>query len=604
MQLRHLANRLVPPTVAETPTFPAAPVAAARAPEPAPLAANTPDARAVLASLGDLVYEWDIVTDRLVWSGDLEKSLGAVAGADLSSGLAFGERLAPESVLSRYDAIFRSEIADEGDGVAFQAVYALAPPRESGSADIVWIEDNGRWFKGEDGRPARAHGLLQIVTERRRREVHLARHSQYDALTGVINRAHMVECMQRALVQAERSRKPFAVLLVALENLFSLNRTYGYDAGDQVIAGLATRLRDSVRAVDLVARHAGNKFAVMLDSCDSDQAKAAATRLIEVVAAEPFETSAGQIPVTIRIGGVVAPREGRNPQALLQHAEEALDVARQRDGARYIAYTASLAREDSRLRALQVADSIVSALNDRRVELAFQPIVHAATGEIAFHEALLRVKLTDGSTVTPSSILPIAEKAGLVRLLDQRVMELAIRRLADDPALRVSVNCSLGSLMDPEWPDRLANAVGLLPGLAERLTVEITETSVIEDFETVANLLAFCKKLGVKIAMDDFGAGHTSFRNLRRLAFDLVKIDGAFVQNIATSADDRFFVRTLTDLARHLGLKIVAEWVEDEDTARLLREWGVDYFQGALYGSAAADPANGAKAPEPRAAGF
>jgi diguanylate cyclase (GGDEF)-like protein len=594
MQLRYLANRFASdappraPAQAPAPAFAQAPAAPA----------TGPDARQILSSIGELVYDWDLVTDRLSWGPNLEQVLGPIASADLSTGLAFGERLSPESAASRYDAILKSDAMDEGAGVPYQAVYALSPPREFGGAPSIWVEDNGRWFKGGEDRPARAHGVVRVITERHEKDRQLARSSQFDPLTGVMNRAHLSEHIQRFLALAERNRKPFAVMLVALENLFVLNRTYGYDAGDEVIAGLAKRLNDSLRVNDLVARHAGNKFALVLDNCDNDQSKAAALRLLDAVAETPFETSAGAIPATIRVGGVIAPREGRSPQVLFQHAEEALDVARQRNGARFVAYTSSLAREDSRLRALKVADNIVSALNDRRVELAFQPIVHAANGAPAFYEALLRVRLADGSVVAPGSILPIAEKAGLVRLLDQRVMELAIKRLEEDPNLQLSVNCAMATILDPEWPDRLINAVGLDRSLAERLTVEITETSMIEDFETTRNLIAMCKRLGVKVAMDDFGAGHTSFRNLRDLAFDLVKIDGAFIQNIATSADDRFFVRTLIDLAHQLELKIVAEWVEDEETARILREWGVDYFQGALFGSALAMTA-GACEPSP-----
>jgi diguanylate cyclase (GGDEF)-like protein len=484
----------------------------------------------------------------------------------------------------------RSEQRDEGEGVPYQVVYALAQPRELGPAPFVWVEDTGRWFAGADGRPALAHGVLRVVTERYEVERKLALGSQFDPLTGVLNRAKLAEHVQRFLRESDRTRKPFAVMLVALENLFALNRTYGYDAGDDVIAGLAKRLRSNVRPCDIVARHAGNKFALVLENCDTDETFSVARRLLALVQETPFDTASGQVPATIRIGGVIAPREGREPQVLFQHAEEALDVARQRNYGRFVAYTASLAREDSRLRALQVADSIVSALNDRRVDLAFQPIVHAKTGQLAFYEALLRVRLPDGATVSPSSILPVAEKAGLVRLLDQRVMELALERLAAEPELCVSVNCSISSVMDPDWPDRLASAIAINPSVADRLTVEITETSMIEDFEAARNLIASCKRLGVKVAMDDFGAGHTSFRNLRDLAFDLVKIDGAFIQNIVSSADDRFFVRTLIDLARHLNLKVVAEWVEDEETARLLREWGVDYFQGSLFGQAEARP--------------
>lgn len=594
MQLRHIANRGVEAPVATVrPSILKQPISIAP-PTPAPAReAETagPDARQILSSIGEVVYEWDIATDRLTWGPNLAEALGAIASADLGVGLAFAERIAPESGSSRYEAVMQSDRRDEGAGAPYQVVYALSQPRELGPAPLVWVEDTGRWFAGPDGRPARAHGVLRVVTERHEMERKLALGSQIDPLTGVLNRAQLAEHVNRFLQQSERSRKSFAVLLVALESLFALNRTYGYDAGDEVLAGLARRLRGNVRTCDVVARHAGNKFALVLDNCDTEQTLSVANRLLDLVKSAPFDTSAGPIPATIRIGGVIGPREGRVPQVLFQHAEEALDLARQGNGRRFVAYTSSLAREDARLRALQVADSIVSALNERRVDLAFQPVVRAATGAPAFHEALLRVRLPDGSFASPATLLPVAEKAGLVRLLDQRVMELALERLAADPALRVSVNCAMDSLMDPEWPDRLAHAVAANPAIADRLIVEITETSLIEDFETTRNIIASCKRLGVKVAMDDFGAGHTSFRNLRDLAFDLVKIDGAFIKNIAISADDRFFVRTLIDLARHLSLDVVAEWVEDEATARILRDWGVEYFQGSLYGFAEARPA-------------
>jgi diguanylate cyclase (GGDEF)-like protein len=599
MQLRHIANRGAEAPVATVRSSllkaplqaPQAAAPPAAAPEP-PIG---PDPRQILSSIGEVVYNWDIATDRLSWGPNLSEILGAIAEDDLGTGLAYGERISRESGASRYDAVMQSDQADRGEGVAYQIVYALSPPREMGPAPVVWVEDTGRWFADERGRPARAHGVVRVVTERHEMERKLMLGSQIDPLTGVLNRAQLAEHVNRFLQQTERTRKPFAVLLVALENLFALNRTYGYDAGDEVIAGLAGRLRDNVRCCDVVARHAGNKFALVLENCDTEQTLAVANRLLDIVKSAPFETSAGSIPATIRIGGVIGPREGRAPRVLFQHAEEALDVARQGAGKRFVAYTSSLAREDARLHALQVADSIVSALNERRVDLAFQPIVHAATGEVAFHEALLRVRLPDGATASPAALLPVAEKAGLVRLLDQRVMELALERLAAEPELRVSLNCSMNTVLDPEWPDRLAAAIAVNPSIPDRLIVEITETCMIEDFETTKNLIAACKRLGVKVAMDDFGAGHTSFRSLRDLAFDIVKIDGAFIQNIANSADDRFFVRTLIDLARHLSLKVVAEWVEDEATARILRDWGVEFFQGALYGRAESRPPVGEK---------
>ncbi|HMK90488.1 MAG TPA: bifunctional diguanylate cyclase/phosphodiesterase [Methylocystis sp.] len=590
MQLRHLAVRAAPAAPSRVPGDGSAIVGPGE--DGVPLLVG-----AILESIGELPYEWDLLTDQLSWGDNVAKVLGPLAALDISTGMAFGQRLAPESAMSRYDAIMKSQQKDEGVGVRYQIVYALAQPREAVSGGAVWLEDDGCWFAGPDGRPARAHGLVRVITERHQNERRLARQSQFDPLTGVLNRTHLAERVQRLLETAERERKPFAMLLVALENLFALNRTYGYDAGDDVIAGLAVRLSQNLRATDLIGRHAGNKFALVLEGCDAEQAQAAATRLIEAAAAAPYETSVGAVPARIRVGGVIAPREGRSVQALCQRAEEALDLARQRIGSRYVAYSTSLAREDQRLRALQVADNIMAALSEHRVELAFQPIVHALDAHTAFFEALLRVRLADGSLVSPGAIMPVAEKAGLMRLLDERVLELALARLNERPKLRLSINASLGSILDPEWLDRLSRGVAATEGLAERLTVEITETSVIEDIDATRHVIAACKRVGVKVAMDDFGAGHTSFRNLRALEFDLVKIDGAFVQNISKSADDRFFVRTLINLAHHLDLRIVAEWVEDSETATLLREWGVDYFQGSLFGSAG--PEEGLPALEP-----
>lgn len=581
MQLRHLADKAVSTGLQAPASSPAAPAPTAEPRQPA-----GPDARDIFASIGMLAYTWDIATDRLAWGDNLAEVLPGFADIDLSSGRAYGERLGAQSATSRFDAIVTTTGSDDGNGVLFNAIYALAPPRETGGGPLVWIEDCGKWFAGRDGRPCRAHGVVRVITERHEMERRMTRSAQFDALTGAMSRALLAEHSLRLLGQPEKMRKPFAILLVALENLFALNRTYGYDAGDEIIVGLASRLRTNVRVNDLVARYAGNKFAVLLENCDVEQAKSTGQRLIEVIAQAPFTTEVGAISVSARIGAVVAPRDGRSPAVLFQHAEEALDAARQRNAHRLVCYATSLARDNGRLHALQISDSVVSALNERRVELAFQPIVQAQTGHTAFYEALLRVRLADGSIVVPGDILPIAEKSGLVRLLDQRVLELALTQLRADPSLRISVNASVATLHDPEWPEWLANATRLYPGVADRLTIEITETTLIDDFDKTRQLITDCKRLGIKFAMDDFGAGHTSFRNLRLLDFDFVKIDGVFIQNIIKSQDDRFFVRTLTDLARHLGLKIVAEWVEDEETAQLLQGWGVDYFQGSLFGSA------------------
>ena len=302
-----------------------------------------------------------------------------------------------------------------------------------------------------------------------------------------------------------------------------------------------------------------------------------------MIADAPFQTSAGSLGASLRIGSIVSPKQGRTHQLLLQRAEEALEAARLPTSLDHVAYSPNLAKVASRQRTRRISDVIVSALNDRRIDIALEPIVSASDRLPVFYEALLRLRLEDGTVSSPAAIIPVAEETGLISLIDHRVLELAVARLSADACLRVSVNMSGATTRDPDWPARIAAVLGSRPGVAERLTIEITETCAIADLPATSRAIAELKKLGLRIAMDDFGAGHTSFRNLRALGIDIIKIDGAFVQNLTRSADDRFFVRTLVELAGHLGIPTVAEWVEDEETARLLESWGVDYFQGIMF---------------------
>jgi EAL domain-containing protein (putative c-di-GMP-specific phosphodiesterase class I) len=171
-------------------------------------------------------------------------------------------------------------------------------------------------------------------------------------------------------------------------------------------------------------------------------------------------------------------------------------------------------------------------------------------------------------------------------MLDHRVLELVIDQMVAAPVLQASVNVSPGSTTDPNWWTGLTALLRTHAGVAERLIVEITESAAIDDIDGTRGFVARVKDLGCRIAIDDFGAGYTSFRNLRKLGVDIVKIDGAFVQNIIRSEDDRAFVRTMIDLCKRLKLATVAEWVQDERAARLLESWGCDYLQGALVGLA------------------
>ena len=538
----------------------------------------------------EVVYDWDIASDVIRWAPNLAAAVGVADHAALSTGIGYAEHVVAESPSSRYEAIVGSGGYDTGGGVAFRAVYGLQPVQRSNAAPI-WIEDTGRWFADASDRPSRAHGVIRVITERYRAERLRVSVAQRDPATGTFSRTHFIEHVARKLNLAARKASSFAVVVIGIDAVDDRAGRHGNEQparsvpDDRLMAEVAARLRTEMRGQECLARYAATKFAALFENCAGDQVEAAAKRLVGAVAAAPFGTAA----LKACVGAVTAPAHGRTPQLLLQFAEEALEAARP-TGSSFVRYDSDLTRSVLRPSSPRGADEIITALNEGRIVLALQPIVHAGTRGVAFHEALLRLKRVDGSLMMPDALVPTAETNGLVPLLDRRVIDLAFRQLTADRRLVLSINASVTSLGDPHWFEHLRASCKLRPDAARRLTVEVTETCAIADIEATRTVLAAIKPLGVKIAIDDFGSGHSSFRALRQLPIDYLKIDGAFAQNLAHSPDDRFFIRTLIDLARNLAIPTVAEWVEDEATARILADWGVGYLQGHLFGRAELAP--------------
>lgn len=544
--------------------------------------AGVPDAAEILRSIGDAAYEWRLDSDALIWSSNAAAVLGIADINELANGASFARRSDATGGQSRVDAIQQSTQRDTGEGVPYQVQYAF----KRGIEERVWVEDTGRWFAGPDGKPLRAHGTVRAIDARHAHERELVQLAKFDSLTGELNRASLMEALSATLDETVRFRGSCGFLLVTIDHLGRLNEAYGFDVTEGVIAEVAKRIRARLRGKDHFGRFSGNKFGVVLTSCTPDELAVAAERLLIGVRDEPIVMTAGQAAVTVTIGGVTAPRHARTVSEILSRAQDALSAARAKRHGSFAAYQPNVERDTLRKESLRATDEIVAALNDRRIALAFEPVVDAKSRQVSFYECLMRVYRADGSIAHANEIIPVAERVGLVRMLDHRVLELVVAELAAAPALRASVNVSPASAVDPDWWTGLAALLRAHSGVGERLVIEITETAAIQDIDNARGFVSRVKDLGCRIAIDDFGAGHTSFRNLRKLGVDIIKIDGAFVQNIMKSDDDRAFVQTLIDLSRRLGLKTVAEWVQDEAAAQLLKEWGCDYLQGALTGLA------------------
>jgi diguanylate cyclase (GGDEF)-like protein len=556
----------------------------------------TVDPVAILASIGEVPYEWQIGTDLLLWGGNVADVLGIRDRRAATTGRAYAQFFMPDNPVTRYDAVMQSGRQDDGRGVPYQLQYAL----RTASGAPLWVEDTGRWFAGPDGRPQRAHGVVRAANERHAEEQRLAFLSAHDELTGEMNRAHVTDALAKAIDEAQRLRSSCALMLVNIDNLARINEAYGFAAADEVIANVGKRLRARLRGGDTIGRLSGNKFAVMLKTCTAEEMPVAAERLMASVRDEVIVTSIGAIAATVTVAGLVIPRHARDVQEALARTQETLQAAKAKRLGSFLAYRPSIERETQRLENIRATDEIVVALNNRRVLLGFEPVVGTRTRQPMFHECLMRLERADGTMAAADTVVPVAERLGLVRLLDRRMLELVMAELIAYPLLRLSLNVSPASTVDPDWWASLDAQLRAHPGVGERLTLEITETTQIHDIDETRGFVARAKDLGCRIAIDDFGAGFTSFRNLRKLGVDIIKIDGAFVHDVTRSSDDAIFVRTLIDLGHALGLVTVAEWVQTEEVAAKLKEWGCDALQGSLIGLATTErPWDGGAAPGP-----
>jgi diguanylate cyclase (GGDEF)-like protein len=540
-----------------------------------------PNEATILADLGQAAFVWDIGSDAMIWSTAAAAVFAGIPASALGSGAALAGFLEPSSTI-RADALRGTPPAD-GGSVPYRVEYAV---RASISEPPCWIEETGCWFAGADGRPARVEGVVRVNNERHARDQQLLQQAQHDPLTGELNRTHLLTALGDAIEDAARFRGNCAFMLIGIDHLARVNDAFGFDVADEVISDVARRIRARLRAGDQLGRVSGNKFGLVLMNCTPDDMVIAAERFLAAVRDEVIPTRSGPVAITASIGGVSAPRYARSTEEALNRAHESLDGAKRLRCGSFLMWKPDVERDQQRRVNIRVTDEIVTALNDRRIALAFEPVISAASRQPAFHECLVRMKQQDGELLLAPDIVPVAEKLGLIRLVDHRVLELVIAELAEAPGVELSLNISPETTMDADWWSSIESLLGAHPGVAERLIVEITETVAIQDLDHVRSFVARLQSFGSRIAIDDFGAGYTSFRNLRALGVDIVKIDGAFVQNITHSGDDRAFVQTLIDLARRLEIKTVAEWVQDEAAAVMLRDWGCDYIQGRFTGLA------------------
>jgi len=292
----------------------------------------------------------------------------------------------------------------------------------------------------------------------------------------------------------------------------------------------------------------------------------------------------------VSMGAVWLPHAAGSSQEAMLRAEQALEKARVKGRDGFAVYVEAPQRETARLRQMAIADEIMAALKENRLHLAYQPILRAKSRTISHYECLLRLARPDGEVMTAGYFIPAAEQMGIIHLIDRFALETVITQLQTHEGLTLAVNVSGTAAEDPAWLQGFIHYVEENKEVASRLIVELTETAALHLFEENARFVSQLRELGARVAIDDFGAGYTSFRNLQSLQVDTVKIDGSYVKDLSLNPENQVFVRTLVGLAKNLGLKTVAEWVGSDEDAAMLQGFGVDYFQGFHFGEPSLDP--------------
>ena len=525
------------------------------------------------------LFEYNPGTNEFSWSdiASARRLIGAAYAGPTIERAVFEKRIVGEADPERIRAL-------DGDVESYVCQYQLQ--RDDGA--VHWVEERGGWIgAGED---RRLISVIRSVENQKQREQRLSWLASNDELTGLLNRTHLRNGVDDWMKCQAAKGGEGAYILAGIDDLGAINADFGFEVADVVIANVAERLKTVLGPDDLIGRVAGTKFGILIAETDEAGIRETCIRLLNVVREKVVETARGGVVASICLGAVELPEDATGSQQAMTRAEAALDQARRLGPSSWSAFSEKTDQMSVRRRNTHMSDVILTALNERRVRLAFQPIVNDLGEAPSKYECLIRMRGEDGREIPAPDFIPISERLGLVHLLDRRVLELATNTLSVCPNIHLAVNVSMETVKDAVWAEGYLSHMRANQALARRITVELTETQVIDAIDASIEFVSEIKKLGASFAIDDFGAGYTSFRNLKALDIDILKIDGSFVTGVAASRENQLFVRTLLDLARNFGMKTVAEWVDNEADAMLLKGLGVDFLQGYLLGKPETNP--------------
>jgi diguanylate cyclase (GGDEF)-like protein/PAS domain S-box-containing protein len=502
------------------------------------------------------------------------------------------------------EALLRLTGYRQDELVGSEIIQYVAPEHREAALDVVRkglehayeseviARDGSRIPVEFEGRTLPFNGKLyrlSVVRDIRRRRASQARidfMAHHDLLTGLPNRALLLDRLEFVLATARRRGTQAAILFIDLDNFKTVNDSLGHAAGDALLRIIADRIPAALREVDVVSRHGGDEFLVVLPDLEDDRASVAVAEKLLAAISEPMELEGQRISVSPSIGISLFPRDGDNADTLIKNADAAMYLAKERGRSNYQFFNERLA--ESAYRALTLETRMREAIREKAFLVHYQPQVRVDTGAITGVEALIRWPQKDGGWIEPNDFIPVAEQRGLIRTIGNWVLREACRQnvawqRAGLSPLPVAVNLSSVQFRQRDFVHEVEEALaesGLDP---QYLAFELTESMLMSDTNDMVRTLEGLKDLGVKLAIDDFGTGHSSLMHLKRFPIDKLKIDRSFVRDTPDDADDCAITAAIIDLARNMGITSIAEGVDRREQLDFLRSRGCEEAQGYLF---------------------
>ncbi|WP_372963943.1 EAL domain-containing protein [Marinobacter sp.] len=428
--------------------------------------------------------------------------------------------------------------------------------------------------------------LGEDISIRKRYEQQLLRQANYDILTGLPNRMLALDRLKLALAQARRDNAQVGVMFLDLDNFKHINDTLGHDAGDTLLIEAARRISSCLRGTSTVARLGGDEFLVILPGLTHPEDACQVAERVLLTFSAPFTLNTQEVFVTTSIGIATFPDDADNSGTLLQHADAAMYEAKHKGKSSYARFTPEMT-EVSHER-LHMESHMRKALDLKEFQLVFQPIVDTKNGKLMAAEALLRWNNPALGLVMPDRFIPLAEETGMIIPIGEWVIQEACKAACCWQALAgydigIAVNVSPRQFRDPGFTAAVMQALNDSNLKPELLELEITERLILDNTIETADILKQLDQAGIRLSVDDFGTGYSALSYLKSYPFDTLKIDKSFIQDVVNETDDASLVRAIINMAHSLGLRVIAEGVEEEAQCHFLTAENCDFSQGYFY---------------------